>query len=211
MKIVVFGGTGPTGRHVVEQALEQGMAVRVVARTPAKLTIRHPALEVVPGDALVAEDVARAVAGMDAVVTTLGVPYTFSPVTLYSVATGHILAGMQAAGVRRLVGVTSGGTHPGRDPNTPWFFELLLKPIIGRTLYADMRRMEALIMASETDWSILRPSRLLDAPPPGPVRLARDAYTLPGGNELSRADLAKAILETLGDDSMIGCAAAISA
>ncbi|MCB9780932.1 MAG: SDR family oxidoreductase [Alphaproteobacteria bacterium] len=210
MHVVIFGGTGPTGRLAVEQALAAGHHVRVLARTPSKLAMEHERLEVVAGDALSAEDIARAIAGQDAVVTTLGVPYTFSEVTLYSTATEHILAGMRAAGVRRLVGVTSGGTLPGRDPNTPWFFQYLLKPIIGRTLYADMRRMEALIMASDTDWTILRPSRLMDRPSSGAVRVVPDAYTLPGGDEVSRVDLAATIVAELGEGAHVGKGVAVA-
>ena len=203
MKIIVFGGTGPTGQHVVEQALEAGLTVRVLARTPSKCTLKHERLEVMAGDALNSADVTKAIEGCDAVVTTLGVPYTFRPITLYSVATAHILAGMATTGVRRLVAVTSGGTHPGRDPNTPWFFEYVLKTTIGRTLYDDMRRMEALIQAADVDWTILRPSRLLDRPSSGQMRVIPDVYTVKGGNELARVDLASAIVAQLGDEALI--------
>lgn len=211
MKIVVFGGSGPTGKLIVEKALEADMSVRVLARTPSKLTLTHPKLEVVQGDALNASNVAAAVAGMDAVVTTLGVPYTFKAVTLYSEATALMLDAMKSASVRRFVGVTSGGTHPGHDPNTPWFFEYLLKPLIGRTLYADMRRMEALVMgSSDIDWTILRPSRLVDRPASGRVRVECGQYTLPKGDEVSREDLAAVIVQTLTDDDFISKAAAVT-
>lgn len=203
MKVVVFGGTGPTGVHVVEQALAAGLEVRVVARTPSKVTTTHDHLEVMQGDALTADDVVRAIEGCDAVVSTLGVPYTFSEVTLYSVSGRHILAGMTAAGVKRLVVVTSGGTHPGRDPNTPWFFEYLMKPTIGRTLYADMRRLEALVEASDLDWTILRPPRLMDRPSSGKTRTIPDAYSVKGGNEIARVDLATAIVDQLGEAALI--------
>lgn len=40
MKLVVFGGTGPTGQEVVKQALKLGHIVTVVARTPENMQIR---------------------------------------------------------------------------------------------------------------------------------------------------------------------------
>ncbi|MCB9760126.1 MAG: SDR family oxidoreductase [Alphaproteobacteria bacterium] len=210
MKLVVFGGTGPTGKRVVEKALAEGMQVRVLARSPEKVTHRPSGLEVMAGDALQPEDVAQAILGQDAVVTTLGVPYTFKPVTVYSVGIRNILDGMQQAGVRRLVAVTSGGTHPGRDPNNPFFFEFILKPIVGRTLYADMRRMEALLFASEVDWTLLRPPRLLDKPATGRVRVAPDVYTLPDGGTVSRADLADVIVQQLQSTELIRKAAVVA-
>lgn len=133
MKVVVFGGTGPTGALVVQQALLAGCSVRLLARTPEKVTLRDPNLTVVAGDALSPEHVTRAVAGMDAVVCTLGVPYTWKEVCIYSEAARLMVDAMATSGVRRLIAVTSGGTHPGHDPNTAWFFEILLKPSIGRT------------------------------------------------------------------------------
>jgi len=47
------------------------------------------------------------VAGVDAVVSTLGVTFTREPVDTYSVGTGNIVAAMRAARTRRLVVVSS--------------------------------------------------------------------------------------------------------
>ena len=210
MRVVVFGGTGPTGRLVVQQALAEGLRVRVLARSPEKLAERPEGLEVVQGDALRADDVSAAVEGQDAVVCTLGVPYTFRPVRLYSEATTHLLAAMGQHGVRRLVAVTSGGTYPGRDPINPWFFEWVLKPTIGRTLYADMRRMEDMITASDLDWTVLRPSRLLDTEASGAVRVQAGVHALPGGDTVSRADLASVIVAQLVDPTLVRQAAAVA-
>ena len=209
MKVVVFGGTGPTGRLIIQEAIDAGMHVRVVARTPEKVTERPDGLEVMQGDALDASDVARAIEGQDAVVSALGVPYTFKPITIYSVAAGHILAAMMEHGVRRFVAVSSGGTHPGRDPNTPFFFEWILKPIFGRTLYADMRRMEALLEDSDVDWTVLRPAQLVDTPG-GNARVEPDAYTIPGATTTSRADLAGVIVEQLQAPTLVRRGAAVA-
>ncbi|MGB2178179.1 MAG: NAD(P)H-binding protein, partial [Hyphomonas sp.] len=37
MRIAVFGSTGGVGRHFVNQALEKGMAVTALVRSPGKL------------------------------------------------------------------------------------------------------------------------------------------------------------------------------
>ena len=52
MKLAIFGGTGRTGRLLVEQALAAGHEVTVLARTPAKLDVPPERLRVVQGDAL---------------------------------------------------------------------------------------------------------------------------------------------------------------
>lgn len=48
--IAIFGGTGQTGRHVLNHALQLGYAVRVLARDPRKLNVEHDRLTVIHGD-----------------------------------------------------------------------------------------------------------------------------------------------------------------
>lgn len=48
--IGLFGGSGQTGHHVLHHALQQGYAVRALARDPRKLNIEHDRLTVVQGD-----------------------------------------------------------------------------------------------------------------------------------------------------------------
>jgi len=72
MKLVVLGANGRTGRLVVEQALAAGHNVTALVRSPEKLTIRNSGLRIVAGGATDAADVARALEGGDAVLSTLG-------------------------------------------------------------------------------------------------------------------------------------------
>lgn len=208
MKVVVFGATGPTGLLIVEKALAEGHEVTAFVRTPSKLTITHDNLSVCKGDIYDAESVAKGVEGTDVVICTVGVPYTLKPVTVYSAASRHILDAMEKHGVRRFIGITSGGTHPGRDPVNPFFFERILKPIF-HTLYDDMREMERIVMATDLDWTILRPPRLMDTPATGKVRLGVDEYALANGATVSRADLADVVVQQLTSEELIGHAVAV--
>lgn len=202
LTITLFGATGPTGQFILQGALAAGYQVTAVARTPEKIVERSDKLSVERGDVLDPESVMRAVAGSDAVVSALGVPLTRKPVTVYSVSAQNILAAMHRHAVRRFIGITSGGTHPGRDPNNPFFFERIIKPIF-HSPYDDMREMERIIMASDIDFTIFRPSRLLDKPATGKVRIAKDAYSLPRGGTVSRADLAALIVTHLSSGELV--------
>jgi putative NADH-flavin reductase len=73
MKLLIFGGTGRTGRALVEQALEQGHAVTVLARDPAKLAMTHENLRVMKGDVADYESVEGTVKSQDAVLSALAV------------------------------------------------------------------------------------------------------------------------------------------
>lgn len=161
------------------------------------------------GDIHDADSVAQAVAGHDAVVSSLGVPYTLGPVTVYSVGATNIIAAMRRAGVRRLIAITSGGTYPGRAPGNPFFFERILKPLF-HTLYDDMRAMEQIIMATDLDWTILRPPRLLNKPARNDVRVGKGDHALAGGGTITRADLASVVVAALGSDDLVRHAAAVA-
>lgn len=70
--VLVVGSTGSIGRLVVEEAARQGYVVRALVRTPSKAR-RFPAeVEVIPGDVTRPETLNAAVAGVDAIVFTLG-------------------------------------------------------------------------------------------------------------------------------------------
>ena len=141
--------------------------------------------------------------GADAVISTLGVPFSRKPITIYSEGTGAILRAMDAQGVRRLLCVSSSATDPAtryHDTGGGFFFEKILKPIItktiGRETYADMLRMEELVMASDLDWTIARPSGLFETDSVTAYETAEGTLPL---QYTSRADLADALLRAAVD------------
>src|SRR3989440_3251143 len=169
VKIVIFGANGATGQVLTKQALAGGHVVTAVTRHPEAFPFQHERLRVMRGDVFDLSSVEQAVAGQDAVLSTLGVPYSRKTITLYSQGTAHIVQAMNHYGVRRLVCVSSSATDPltrFHDTQGGFIFEKILKPfftlVIGRTLYADMKRMETLVMNSHLDWTIVRPSGLFE-------------------------------------------------
>jgi putative NADH-flavin reductase len=81
MKIAVFGGTGRTGVPLLKEALDRGLEVKALVRTPAKMNFSGQQLEVIEGDALDENDVRKTVEGTDAVISVLG-PAKGSPDSL---------------------------------------------------------------------------------------------------------------------------------
>jgi len=72
MTVLVVGATGSIGRHVVEEALRQGHAVRALVRTPEKARQLPREAHAVLGDVTRPDSLPSAVDGVDAVVFTLG-------------------------------------------------------------------------------------------------------------------------------------------
>ncbi len=214
MKIVIFGANGRTGQLLTKQALAEEYAVTAVTRHPETFPLRNARLQVMGGDVFDLFSVERAVAGQDAVLSTLGVPYSRKPITLYSQGTAHIVQAMNHYGVRRLVCVSSSATDPQtryHDTGGGFIFEKILKPIIinsiGRTLYADMQRMETLVMNSDLDWTIVRPSGLFETPTVTDYQVAEGFIR---GRFTSRADLADCMLRQLATDQYLHKAVAVA-
>ncbi|MEZ4300042.1 MAG: NAD(P)-binding oxidoreductase, partial [Polyangiaceae bacterium] len=156
------------------------------------------------GDVTDAESVRQAIEGKDAVISALGAPSSRPPVTIHRVGIANILDGMKGAGVRRLVAISSGGHYKGHDPNSTRFFEWIIRPLFLRHIYEDMAVMDERIEASDVEWTILRPPRLLDKPATGRVREAPDVWVLPKGQTIPRADLGRVAVEKLDDRASVG-------
>jgi len=211
MKIVIFGANGQTGRLLTGQALAAGHDVAAATRRPAQFPITHDRLVVVEADVHDAAAVDRAVQGADVVLSALGVPFTRKQVTLYSEGTGNIIAAMSRHGVKRLIVVSSSATEPHHHGDGGFLLNRVLQPLvtatIGKTTYADMRRMEDLIRGSDLEWTIMRPSGLFDAPGVTAYELHEDQ---PPGIFTSRAGLAASMLDQATDTRFVRKAAAVT-
>ncbi|WP_214316520.1 NAD(P)H-binding protein [Nonomuraea sediminis] len=134
--ILVTGATGNAGRQVVRHLLDQGVAVRGLARDPGRAADGGPAgaLQVVAGDLARAESLAGALGGVETVflvwpfLTTEGAPAVLDLLKRH---------------VRRVVYLSSSGVRDGARRQTD--------PI--NQLHADM---EALIEGSRLEWTVLR-------------------------------------------------------
>jgi putative NADH-flavin reductase len=211
MDTAIFGANGRTGRIVTERALAAGHTVTALTRDPKQFPLRSPRLSIHQGDALDPVSVDAVIAGKDAVLSVLGVPYGRKPITLYSQGTANIVGAMSRHAVRRLICVSSTAVDHRYDNGGGFFFERVLKPLIagtiGRTTYADQRRMEALVSASDLDWTIVRPSGLFETPDVTDYELT-DGYTT--GRFTSRVDLAACMLQLLGDERYCQKAVAVA-
>jgi putative NADH-flavin reductase len=195
-KVLIIGATGPAGKILVEQTLAEGHSVTALVRNPEKLTINHDRLQVLQGDALDAEAVQRAVQGQDAVFVLISPPSLDKPSTVSSEATRTIVAAMEQAGVRRLVCVTALGLGNSKQ-NGNFLYNRLILPLVLKHVIVDKARQEEAIVASNLDWTIIRPARLTDEPARGEYLVLADA---PGKvNKMARSDLAAAMLAHLND------------
>lgn len=211
MRIAIFGANGPTGRLLTARALDAGHQVVAATRRPEAFPLRHGRLDVHAADVRDPAAVSAVIDGCDAVVSALGVPFTRRPITTYSAGAQHVIAAMHQHGVKRLVVVSSSAIHPHHHADGGFLLNRVLQPIvtktIGKTTYADMRRMEELVRASDLAWTIVRPSGLFDLPETTDFQLHEDQAP---GVFTARCDLAAAMLDQLDDDTYLAKAVAVT-
>jgi uncharacterized protein YbjT (DUF2867 family) len=146
VKVLVTGGTGFVGTHLVNRLLHRGHAVTVLARDPRKTRNRynHP-VETAAGDVLDRASIVAAAAGRDAVVHLVGIinekgAQTFD--RMHREATENVVHAAKAACVRRYLHMSAMGS----SEDSPSAY--------GRTKAAG----EKAVRASGLDWTIFRPS-----------------------------------------------------
>ena len=203
MRLAILGATGRTGRPLVRQALADGHSVVALARTPSALDdLAHPDLVVLQGDATNPEDVRRVVEGADAVLLTLGHTTTSSHDVLTRAAE-HVVAAMEAHGVRRVVTETGAGVADARDPSGlgPRIMRGIMG-IVAKDLLRDSERHVETFRRSGLEWTAVRAPRLTNAPRTG--RYKTGYFAMGPGESVPRADVADYMLRIAQTDEAVG-------
>ena len=200
MNVAIFGATGASGRVLLTEALNRGHKVVALVRNPGKLDINHENLEVVVGDVLDPTAVETAIQGQDAVISVIGAGMGRS--TLRTDGTRQIVQAMKRTGVRRLISQSVYGLGDSAK-SVPLYWKLFVKPLFLRHAYRDHAGQEAVVGASDLDWTITRPVSLRDGEPTGEYKhgsaAAMNGITL----KIGLADLARFTLDQLDSDQYV--------
>lgn len=212
MRLTVLGATGGTGREIVRQGLEAGHEITAVVRDPARLPMEHDRLAIVRADVFDASTLEPAVKNADAVLSALGHTSIRDDTPVCAEAARATIAAMRATGCRRLM-VVSAVPVPRNAPGNRGLGGAIALPILRlvfRRGYADMAVMEERVQeAGDLEWTIFRPPRLTDKPATGVARTALN-QNVPGGNSVSRADLAAEMLRRIDDERSVRAAVGVA-
>ncbi len=201
MKIIIFGASGRTGRHLISQALEQGHAVTAFARTPGKIQTRHERLQIIQGDIHDLDTVEQATAGQNAVLCALGLNKDDS-VTALADGTRNIIQAMKQHGVRRILNVSAAGFSGERADFLTgkilfWIFNRYLTK-----LFSAVKDQHKAIEQSALDWIAVRPFLLDEGPRKGNYRIALEGIPSKG-YRINTGDVAEFMLNNMESDEYL--------
>jgi len=212
--LVVFGGTGQTGREVVYQALQQGHKVVTLARTPSKMLV--PArvsisgdqplvdqkLRVVQGDVTSATDVDKCFAAAEdevaGVVVALGGKTKDVGPTMLTDGTKNIISSLSKLQQgKRIAVVTSIGTGDS-ERQAPLMFKALMYTVM-KSIFNDKNSQEQLFTSpdgpgKDLEFTIVRPGGLGIGPPTGVINVIDGE-----AGSIQRADVASFCLGAVFD------------
>jgi putative NADH-flavin reductase len=198
--ILIMGATSGIGGCALKEAIRRDLPVRAFGRSAAAME-PHPLVEPFAGDARSAEDVARALIGVRAVIYALGITERLSMLwekeTLFSETTHVLLDEMTKSDVSRLIVVTGFGAGRSSEAMS-WVERTGHRAVLGKP-YADKGRQEAMICASEVDWTVVRPVILTNGSQSKNYKVLRDPSEWRNGL-ISRATVAHYLIDAVEKD-----------
>ena len=211
MKIALFGGTGPTGKYIIEEALRQGHELTVYTRDAGKLSAFGSTIKVVVGDLNNREAIKACIAGADAVISALG-PNSQKAVEKRPImrGAGTIISVTEELDVRRFIQIST-ASH--RDPKDGFDLKsqalVTLFKLIAHNAYDDIKATAQLVSNSHLDWTLVRIPFLKDGPATGQVDVGWYGKTKLG-MKLSRGNLAKFLVDQVAAKEFVRAAPGIA-
>jgi uncharacterized protein YbjT (DUF2867 family) len=214
-KLLVLGGSGRTGSHILTQASERGHGVRALVRRPD--SVHAPVgVELIRGTPTNIDDIGHAAHSVDAVVVALNNarasdnPWSkqISPPTFMTDAVRATLTVMAEQHIRRIVIISAIGVGDSWTVVNPLMRAFILLSNI-RKGYADHNGVDRVVRESDVDWTLVRATGLTDKPPSGPLHHTEVGKGKPGGMTVSRSEVARFVLDAVEQSTWIRCAPSI--
>jgi len=157
--IALLGATGMVGDFVMREALHQGYAVRVLARSPEKLNAVKDHITIVKGDARDIAALRIVLTGSDAIISALGPVKADGNAAhgLSTLVTGHIVRLMSELNINRYIVVSGAAVNIPTDHRNlmGWLIETLAK-LAYWNVAQDKQAEYELLAESSANWTLLR-------------------------------------------------------
>lgn len=153
--IAVIGGTGKSGKYLVQKLLNKGYSLKLFIRNPENFILDHPLIETVKGDVRDEEAVYSFMENCDVVISTLGQPK--GEKSIFSDAAKNIIRAMNDHGIKRYIVTTGLSVNTEADCKgdrvkmaTEWMYQHYPETT------SDKQKEYELLSESGLDWTLVR-------------------------------------------------------
>lgn len=154
-RIAVIGGTGKSGKFLVQQLLERGYQIKLLLRNPENFTLKNPLIEIVKGDARNFEEVDNLIKDCRAVINKIGQPV--GEKSIFTDATKNVIQSMNLHGISRYIVITGLNVDSPHDHKnekvkiaTDWMYENYPNTT------KDKQDEYKILVLSNLDWTLVR-------------------------------------------------------
>jgi len=197
--IAVIGGTGKSGKYLVQQLLKNNYHIKLLIRNPENFTLQNHLIEIVKGDVRDYDSVQNLLKKCNVVVSTLGQPA--GEKSIFNDATQNIIKAMNSYGIKRYVVTT------GLNVNTPFDRKNEKVRMATEWMYqnytettADKQKEYELLVKSNLNWTLVRLPL---------INITDESYAIETsledckGENISVNDLGKFLVSQIDDETFI--------
>lgn len=196
-KIAIIGGTGKSGKYLIDQLLKKGFSLKVLIRTPQNFSIQSSLIEVILGDVTNIENVKTLVEGCCAVISSLGLGVRHDQLSIFSKATENIIRCLNEMPCKRYIVITGINVNTPFDQkstSTQFATDWMHKNFPVTT--ADKQLEYQLLAESSIDWTLVRLPMIIQTDEQFPVKVNLEDCP---GEKISATDLADFLIKQLED------------
>jgi len=201
IKIAIIGGTGKSGKYLVNQLLNQGFQLKILLRNPDNFQLKSSLIEVIKGEVTNYNSIHSLIEDCQAVISTLGLGIPASEPTIFSQSTTNVIKAMNECNVHRYIVTT------GLNVDTP-FDKKSSKTSFGTDwmkktfpISTTDKQLEYDILVNSTiDWTLVRLPLIEQTDERNQVNV--DLEDCPG-DKISATDLAFFLIEQLSSEAFI--------
>jgi putative NADH-flavin reductase len=194
MKVIIFGATGTVGREIVKLALKNGDEVTAFVRNPEKMqNINHPNLIIHKGNVLNVTDLENALQNQEAVLCALGDGKVGK---IRANGTKNIIDAMNKTGLKRLICQTTLGMGESYE-NLNFIWKHIIFGILLKRAFLDHQLQEEYILNSNLNYTIVRPSALIDGESTNTFKIGFDGTYKKLSLKITRIEVADFMIRQL--------------
>ncbi len=197
MKTVIFGGTGDVGHIIVDILNKTNQTVTVLTRQEKKST-EHLHFKI--GNVLDHNSVENCINEGDQIIISLG--FKNSGLDTMSKGTKNILDAMTLKKCNRLICLSAQGAGDSWNNMPNEFKNMVMSDPILSASFHDHGIQEELVKNSKFEWTIVRPTEIINDPAKG--TFTKNRPTENSIFQISKYDVAQFIVDELKENKFIG-------